>query len=448
LEGWLADKAEAGKLRAALPDLKATPPELIAIAWDKLRDVKVKREHIPAIVSEVVPPGAPVEHIEVGLMLIAKNLAAEPIFVTDRPWPAETLLAAFRAEGHIREALAAVTPESFRWFQQPLNQLLDRRTDAESKLKQLSSSSLMNARTVAADAAKQFQEIDEAATALRDDAQLADAAYRVLAAAMVELPGDAEWLLRLDRGKAGPGVETWTTAIDAATMLANAFEQSATFPRELLQAQTPRLRGAMESLRTLLAGLQVGEPQYAVVQALLASPRLLAADRSKYWKRWRETSAGKYNWLQDNEDKVTTATSSVSAFDASAEANRAARRANAALEIIRLANEPLGKLHGQFDELRGSSNPAAWDTFGRDLIPLLSPPNQSGPGAARLSRVFGTTDAATRDACANRAIFWNWLADRYDSESNMRDTGVATFYRKAIKDNREAAERAKSAASK
>ena len=355
MEGWVNGKAEQGKLveLSEGDPFKAKRAELLAVVWDKFRDVTVKREQVATLMNEVVPPGAVIEHVEITLLMNIKKLADEQIFKSgDRPWPGDTILAACRAEGHIREALAAVTPEAFPWFREPLTQILDKRAEAEKKLMQLSDSSLSNARTTAQQATKLFQEADEAATALRDDAQLADGAYRVLASALVDLPGDAEWLVRLDRAKAGPGIETWTTAVDAAATLANAFDQSKTFPRDVLQTQTARLRGAMDSLRSLLASLQLGEPQYSVAQALLSSPRLTAADRGKYWKRWRETSAGKYNWLQDNEDKVSPATSGVSTFDASAEANRAARRASIALELIRLANEPSGKLGSQFQEMR------------------------------------------------------------------------------------------------
>src|SRR5207244_888596 len=119
------------------------------------------------------------------------------------------------------------------------------------------------------------------------------------------------------------------------------------------------------------------------VAAILASPRMNATDRTKYWKRWRDTSAGKYNWLRENDEKTVPATAGAAGFDVAGESRRAARRATIALDLVRLAGEPPGSLNQDLDSIRSSVDLNSWDKLGPQLVPLLAPTASSN----RISRV-------------------------------------------------------------
>ncbi|MFL5329489.1 MAG: caspase domain-containing protein [Gemmataceae bacterium] len=481
MEGWLEFKAPdtgrpvPGKFNevAMKREPKPSRGQILAVVWDKFRNVPLTRQQIPALVNEALLPGEELKQSEATLLRLAAALASTKIFDREhggrRDWtspatttaggpsvyPADALLAACKSEHEYREAVGVVSPEGFLWFRKGLSDIADQQIAAEKNLASLGDDNLPRALTVAQETTSQFKTAATQAISIHDDAKIASEAFRTLADAAGELPGYGQFLLRLDHTGVGDAMEQWSRASDSAVLLADAFDSvgpnvrdnTASVPTELLRDQAAQLRQSMAGLRQFVDMLdeKKGEPEFEISMALLSSPCLPADRRAKCWERWRKHCADK-SWLHEDLANQLAVSSSASQFDAEGEAKRAARRARIGMDLIRLAGVPTGKLNEACQNLQHGTDPAAWDSIGAELVPLYTRCSEPGPGAARAGRVFGTSDAGARAAARLRANLWSWLAERYDAEkTSVRGavTGGHLFYQRAEDDCKSAAAKAR-----
>jgi hypothetical protein len=449
LEGWLAAYDGKKKFGETLGDPKPKPEEVLLAAWVRLADTPVTRDRAAALCVEAVPPGSQPELAEGVFLSKLGALAAMRAYSTsERPWPGETACAAVKAEHAMLEAVTAAgdAPEAFRWSKPRLDDIDKKRSEAEAVLWTLGNDGLVGAASAAARVAMTYRDIEKQSNDIRDEARRYAQAQKAITDALAELPGMAALFGRLNRGDVRDAPEQWGNAVDAATTLADAFDKSTTPSGELLTNQTAALNAAMASLRSRVVELSKRDPDGRFAPALLAMPRMTAKDREAWWAGWRKWTAGKDQWLAENQERTKPGEVPTPGDWAGSEFEKATRRARMAIDLGRLCGQSVGPLFTETVDLATRSDAAIWNDFAPKLLHVFAPPaNANSPAADRTGRVFGTTDAPARASAKNRKEFWTWSAERYESEARSRGLGRLPFYLKAVQDARAAADIARNA---
>lgn len=458
MNGWLANYNGKKKLDDAIGKPEATPEVKTLAAWLRLADSPLDRVQVSALCNEVAPKGAAMELSETVFLSKLRELADQRRFVSkERPWPSEklgeregeTICFAVRAEQAALEAFvaAAAVPEAHQWLKDRLDSADKKRHDAEKLLWSLGNEELVGGAKAAANVTVNCRELEKQYGDIRDDARRYFQAWQAMTDAMAELPGMAATLSQLNRDAVRESPVQWTTAAQAATRLADMFDDKSPPNAELLAQHAQAVTTSMNQLRTRLSALAKLEPDGMIAPGILATSRMSAKDRETWWAQWRKWTAAKDQWLAENEAQTKSGLLPSSVNWTGPEIEKAQRRANMAIELGALCGLATTELANEHTALGERAELAQWNALAPKLLPLTAAGSATNAAVAnRMSRVIGTTDAAARESARVRKEFWTWAAERYEQEAGSRDLAPVQFYRKAVKNARDAADTARSAA--
>lgn len=451
LERWLAGGDPKKKLTDFLGELKPKPEETMAALWRKINDTPLKREVVAMLAGEAMPPGTRPEDVKFAEQMYfdkLKTLSSQRVFTTgERNWPADAIHAAVRTEQSWLETMDALRPEGFGWFMKRLEELSHRKNDIEPVLWTLGDDTLASAATATAKVFDTYTQLTKELEIARDDARRAALAADTLTVGIAEFPGFALWLTRLDPTQRGDAKEQWRAGVEAATILADALAAAAPgqFPGEMLVSQSAKVTTALNALRNQLAVQIKREPDGKSAPPMLAVPRLNAKERETYWAAWRKWTAGKHQWVRENELQMMG--ESISTGHPPSEGDRPSVRARVAIDLGRFSGQSVAPWADEWVRLSESLDLAGWEGFGTRLLPLFAPPGDTvNAVTVRTGGVFGTSAAPARAAAQQRNEFWRWLADRYEGEARARGAARAPYYLDAVQKARSAAEVASRAA--
>jgi hypothetical protein len=262
--------------------------------------------------------------------------------------------------------------------------------------------------------------------------------------ALARLPGHERQLAALN-GPAQREMETWDAALKAVAALRDELARPETTADDLrkrtgdLQAPLDALARPLrrEAVATLTATCtRTGGPtEYAEAQALLASPRLSAAERQKLWEAARDLALRHLSATlkADSEDKSNSVPTDETAVNPSTDT--AIRRARLSIDLLQMARvNTANRLGAELDVAKGKPlDDAAWLTLGTSL---RSSWREAGPkqlagaddeAADRLVRILGVPDrSSTLQPTANRRLdelrrFWKWQGEYFAQEAKFAD---------------------------
>lgn len=452
IETFLTTYDGKKKLAEALGEPKPTPEAVLLAGWLQLGDQTWSRDQVAGLCAELVPPGSRPECAEAVFVAKLTELAAKRPFQggerAERTWPRAAIQAATRAEQTYLEAAAAVgtAPEAYRWFRGRWDQLDKDREAAEAVLWTLGDDGLVGAASAASDTLNRYKSIDKLAGELRDDAKRAASAYRAFADAAAELPGLAAALPPLP---AGDVAGQWLRAAQAATEIANIFDQSEppTGFAERLAVATAAIQYALKAVRAHVAALAARDPDGRVTAAVVATPRLTGKDRVNWWNRRATWTANKEKWYEANASQLQSGEPILPPEWLGPEGERAGLRGVQTVALLQLAGQSVGPFATEVAELAAKRDPFGWGPVGGRLLAMLTSPSTEGQSALadRMGRVFGTTDAPARAACRVRREFYSAVAERYEREARSRGQVRLPYYLKAAQDARAVADAARTA---